>query len=60
MSNQYLNLFEELLEKRDFIVKKRNLFESPTLLLKNFLFIFLKLKNVVRFLSIKNLKKKFR
>tara|TARA_B100001989_G_scaffold252850_1_gene236576 strand:- start:2498 stop:3580 length:1083 start_codon:yes stop_codon:yes gene_type:complete len=60
MTNQYLNLFEELLKKRDFIVKKRNLFQSPTLLLKNYLFIFLKLRNVVRFLSIKSLKKKFR
>lgn len=51
MSNEYLNLFEELLNKRESIVKKRNLLASPILLLKNFLFLFLKIKSVVRFLG---------
>ena len=51
MSKEYLYLFEDLLKKRDIIVKKRNLLGSPILLLKNFLFLFLKIKSVVRFLS---------
>ena len=49
MSNEYLNLFEELLKKKDLIIKNRKLLSSPTLLLKNFLFLFLKIKTVVRF-----------
>ena len=49
MSNEYLNLFEDLLKNRDFIVKKRKLLRSPILLLKNCLFLFLKIKSVVRF-----------
>ncbi len=51
MSKEYLNLFDDLLKKRDFIVKNRNLLSSPILLLKNFLFLFLQIKSVVRFLS---------
>ena len=49
MSNEYLNLFEDLLKKRNFIIKKRKLLSSPILLLKNCLFLFFKIKSVVRF-----------
>ena len=49
MTEQYLNLFSELLENRDKIIKKRSLFKSPILLLSNLVFLLLKLKNIVKF-----------
>ena len=49
MNNEYLNLFELLLEKKQAIVESRNLFRSPILLFKNLVFILMRIKNVVKF-----------
>ena len=51
MTDEYLSLFSELVFKRAEIIKNRNLFKNPYLLIKNFLFLFLQLKNVVKFLN---------
>ena len=51
MNNQYFQLFEKLLNKREQIVANRSLFNSPILLLINFLFLFLKLNSIVRFVG---------
>ena len=50
MTNEYLDLFSELINKRDKIIKTRNLFRSPSKLVKNLIFIFLEFKVIVRFL----------
>ena len=49
MNDQYLNLFKLLINKKDIIIKKRNLFRSPILLIKNLIFIIMRLINVVKF-----------
>lgn len=49
MSNEYLNLFNFLIDKRELIVRERNLFRSPLLLIQNQVFILMRLINVVRF-----------
>ena len=49
MSNEYLNLFNFLIDKRELIVRERNLFRSPLLLIQNQFFILMRLINVVRF-----------
>jgi len=51
MTSEYLNLFSELVFKRNEIIKNRNLFKNPSLLIINFLFIFLRIKNIVKFLK---------
>tara|TARA_B100001248_G_C27355054_1_gene443377 strand:+ start:229 stop:1299 length:1071 start_codon:yes stop_codon:yes gene_type:complete len=48
MTNNYLNLFSHLVENRKEIVSKRNLFRSPILLAKNFLFLLMYFRNVVK------------
>ena len=48
MTAEYLNLFLNLIEDRNEIIKKRSLFKSPFLLLSNFVFLFLKFKNIVK------------
>ncbi len=48
MTNKYLDLFSALLQQRDEIVRKRNLFRSPFLIIKNFLIFLIKFKNVVK------------
>lgn len=50
MTSEYLNLFSKLLENRDVIIKKRSFLKSPFLLLSNFIFLILKLKNIVKFI----------
>ena len=50
MTNEYFKLFDELINKRDLIVANRSLLKSPSLLLKNLLFLVFKLKNVVKFI----------
>ena len=56
MNNEYLNLFLKLLQKRNEIIKKRALFKSPIILLLNFVFLILKLRNRVKLYNVMNLK----
>ena len=51
MTDEYLTLFTELVGKRKEIIKNRNLFRKPSLLIKNFLLVFLKINNIVQFLK---------
>ncbi len=51
MTDEYLTLFTELVGKRKEIIKNRNLFRKPSLLIKNFLLVFLKINNIVKFLK---------
>tara|TARA_A100001035_G_scaffold274591_1_gene266783 strand:+ start:837 stop:1925 length:1089 start_codon:yes stop_codon:yes gene_type:complete len=44
MTNQYLDLFLSLIQRKNEIVKKRNLLRSPLLLILNFVFAFMKIK----------------
>ena len=60
MTDEYLTLFSKLVCKRAEIIKNRNLFKNPCLLIKNFLFLFLQLKNVVKFLNITFLNRIFK
>ena len=39
MSENYLNLFKNLIENKDKIVSKRRIFRSPLYILKNFIFL---------------------
>ena len=48
MTDEYLNLFSQLIKNRKHIIKKRNLFKSPFLLLSNLIFLLLQLKNIVK------------
>ena len=57
MCNEYFNLFDVLISKRGEIVKRRNLFRSPLLLIKNLIFSIMELLNVVRFVKTKVLRK---
>ncbi len=57
MSNEYLKLFDYLISERAEIVKRRNLFRSPLLLIKNLIFFIMELANVVRFMKTKVLRK---
>tara|TARA_B100001989_G_scaffold244575_1_gene213462 strand:- start:441 stop:1499 length:1059 start_codon:yes stop_codon:yes gene_type:complete len=52
MTDEYLNLFSDLINNRDNIVKNRNLFNNPLMLIKNFVFLLLKIKNIVRLFNI--------
>ena len=56
MNNEYLNLFLKLLQKRNEIIKKRALLKSPIILLLNFVFLILKLRNRVKLYNVMNLK----
>ena len=56
MNNEYLNLFLKLLQKRNEIIKKRALLKSPIILLLNFVFLILKLRNRVKLYNVINLK----
>ena len=51
MTDAYLNLFSSLIKQRSSIAKNRNLFRSPLLLLGNYIFIFMKLKNILKCFS---------
>ena len=51
MTGEYLILFSKLVKNRDQIIKNRNLFKNPCLLIKNIVFIFLKIKNIVKCLN---------
>ena len=55
MTSDYLNLFEDLILKRENILKKRNLFKSPFYLLMNLITGFLYIKKPIR-----NIKKLFK
>ena len=57
MNKEYLNLFAKLLNDRDRIIKKRNLFKKPIFLLFNIVFWILEIKNRLRLLNVMNLKK---
>ena len=48
MSNEYLNLFSKLVKKRSLIVNNRNLLRSPLIFVMNFIFVFMKLKNIIK------------
>ena len=48
MTNQYFDLFEELLIKKDQIVYKRNLFKSPIIIFKNFVFLIMHIKKTLK------------
>ena len=48
MTDEYFQLFEELLRNRKLIVNERSLLKYPLVLVGNLLFMFLKLRNVVR------------
>lgn len=48
MTSNYLNLFSNLVLNRKKLVSKRNIFRSPILLAKNFLFLFMYFRNVVK------------
>lgn len=59
MTDQYLDLFLSLIQRRNEIVKKRNLFRSPLFLIFNFVFAFMKLRSLARLsqkLFLKNIK----
>tara|TARA_B100000212_G_scaffold336733_1_gene310495 strand:+ start:1264 stop:2343 length:1080 start_codon:yes stop_codon:yes gene_type:complete len=49
MTDEYLNLFSTLIKERSSILKNRNLFRSPLLLIMNIIFIFMKLKNIIKY-----------
>ena len=49
MTNEYLNLFSALIKKRSLIVNNRNLYRSPPILVMNFIFVFMKLKNIIKY-----------
>lgn len=51
MNKRYLDLFNFLLSKRDEILDKRNLFRSPSLILKNFFIFLIKSRNVVKLIK---------
>lgn len=57
MNKEYLNLFSKLLNDRDQIIKKRNLFKKPIFLLFNIVFWILEIKNRLRLLNVINLKR---
>ena len=48
MTNQYFDLFEKLLISKDQIVFNRNLFRSPIIIFKNFIFLIIYFKKVFR------------
>ena len=58
MCNHYLDLFKNLISQREIILKRRNLFRSPFLLIKNLIFLLMQLINIVRFIK-KNVLRKF-
>ncbi len=49
MTNEYLSLFSYLTKKRNLIVKNRNLIRSPLKFVLNFIFLFMKLKNTIKY-----------
>ena len=48
MTNQYFDLFEKLLIKKDQIVLNRNLFRSPIMIFKNLIFLIMHFKTIFR------------
>ena len=58
MCNHYLDLFKNLISQREIILKRRNLFRSPLLLIKSLIFLLMQLINIVRFIK-KNVLRKF-
>ncbi len=48
MTDQYLDLFLSLIQRRNEIVQKRNLFRSPLFLILNFVFAFMQLRNLAK------------
>ena len=59
MSNEYLNLFSELLKNKKQIIKKRTLLKSPFTLMLNLVFLILEVRNVLKLFNIRNLFKEF-
>ena len=59
MTDEYLNLFSDLINNREKIVKNRNLFKNPFMLIINFVFVLLKIRNKVRLFNIKRFIKIF-
>ena len=49
MTNEYLNLFSALIKKRSLIINNRNLLRSPPILVMNFIFVLMKLKNIIKY-----------
>ena len=58
MSNEYLNLFSELLKNKKQIIKKRSLLKSPFTLMLNLVFLILEIRNILKLFDIRNLLKK--
>ena len=54
MTREYLTLFSKLLKNRRKIIKKRFLLKSPLYLFLNLVFLILKFRNIVKFVSKKN------
>ena len=55
MSNEYLNLFSELLKNKKEIIKKRSLLKSPFILMLNLVFLILGVRNIVKLFIRRNL-----
>ena len=49
MTDEYLDLFSFLIKERSSIVKNRNLFRSPLKLIMNYIFMFMKFKNIIKY-----------
>ncbi len=50
MTDEYLELFNELIKNRQQIIMNRRIFQSPIILIKNFIFLILRLKNTIKFI----------
>ena len=48
MSDEYLNLFKKLIDKKDDIVSNRRIFRSPLLIFKNFIFLIMTFKKYLK------------
>ncbi len=48
MTNQYFDIFEKLLIRKDQIVRERNLFRSPLIIVKNFIFLIMFSKKILK------------
>ncbi len=59
MTKEYLDLFKELLLKRNQIIKKRSLLKSPFILILNLVFLILQVRNIVKSIYWTILKKKY-
>ena len=54
MSENYLNLFKNLIENKDKIVSKRRIFRSPLCILKNFIFLIITFEKYFKVFFSKN------